>query len=110
MANSPFKLKSDFSPTGDQPEAIKGLLEGLEKGYKKQTLLGATGTGKTFTIANVIEKWGKPTSSHRSQQDACSPARTGVQRIFPRSRSALFCFILRLLSTRGVYASHGYFH
>jgi excinuclease ABC subunit B len=61
MANSPFKLKSDFSPTGDQPEAIKGLLEGLEKGYKKQTLLGATGTGKTFTIANVIEKWGKPT-------------------------------------------------
>lgn len=61
MANSPFKLKSDFSPTGDQPEAIKGLLEGLKKGYKKQTLLGATGTGKTFTIANVIEKWGKPT-------------------------------------------------
>jgi excinuclease ABC subunit B len=48
MANSPFKLKSDFSPTGDQPEAIKGLLEGLKKGYKKQTLLGATGTGKTF--------------------------------------------------------------
>ncbi len=61
MSKSPFILKSDFTPEGDQPQAIKGLLEGLEKGYKKQTLLGATGTGKTFTIANVIEKWGKPT-------------------------------------------------
>ena len=55
-----FKLNSKFKPTGDQPLAIKQLLEGLKKGYKKQTLLGATGTGKTFTISNVISKLNKP--------------------------------------------------
>ncbi len=57
---SVFKLRSPFQPAGDQPRAISELLEGLRKGVKKQTLLGATGTGKTFTIANVIAKWGKP--------------------------------------------------
>ena len=61
MPKSIFKLKSSYSPSGDQPEAISGLLEGLKSGMDKQTLLGATGTGKTFTIANVIEKWNRPT-------------------------------------------------
>jgi len=56
-----FRLVSDFSPTGDQPAAIKKLLEGLEKGERHQTLLGATGTGKTFTVANIIEKVQRPT-------------------------------------------------
>ncbi len=56
-----FKLKSNFKPSGDQPEAISKLMEGLKKGMKKQTLLGATGTGKTFTIANIIKKYNKPT-------------------------------------------------
>ncbi len=56
-----FKLESEYKPAGDQPEAIKGLMKGLEKGLRKQTLLGATGTGKTFTMANVIQEWGKPT-------------------------------------------------
>jgi len=61
MSKCVFKLKSDWAPAGDQPQAILKLLKGLEKGMKKQTLLGVTGSGKTFTIANVIEKWGKPT-------------------------------------------------
>jgi excinuclease ABC subunit B len=56
-----FVLKSSYQPAGDQPQAIAGLVKGLEKGMKKQTLLGATGTGKTFTIANVIEQVQKPT-------------------------------------------------
>ena len=56
-----FKLKSEYSPTGDQPEAIKQLVQGLENGVSDQTLLGVTGSGKTFTIANVIEKINKPT-------------------------------------------------
>ncbi len=56
-----FKLQSHFKPEGDQPAAISSLLQGLEKGIKKQTLLGATGTGKTFTMANVIAKYNKPT-------------------------------------------------
>ncbi|MDD0853357.1 excinuclease ABC subunit UvrB [Halobacteriovorax sp. GB3] len=58
---SPFKLQSKFSPCGDQPEAIEKLLEGFEEGKKEQTLLGVTGSGKTFTMANVIEKMGKKT-------------------------------------------------
>jgi len=57
----PFKLVSEFSPTGDQPNAIKQLVEGLNGGQKAQTLLGVTGSGKTFTMANVIEKVQKPT-------------------------------------------------
>jgi excinuclease ABC subunit B len=56
-----FKLKSAFKPAGDQPTAIKHLVAGLEKGYQYQTLLGVTGSGKTFTMANVIEKIQKPT-------------------------------------------------
>lgn len=55
-----FKLKSDFIPTGDQPEAIEQLVEGMVRGQSYQTLLGVTGSGKTFTIANVIEKVGRP--------------------------------------------------
>jgi len=61
MEDKIFKLKSDYKPEGDQPKAISQLLEGLKKGMHKQTLLGATGTGKTFTIANVITEWNKPT-------------------------------------------------
>lgn len=61
MESKIFKLKSSYKPEGDQPKAISQLLSGLKKGMHKQTLLGATGTGKTFTIANVIEKWNKPT-------------------------------------------------
>ncbi len=56
-----FKVVSDFQPTGDQPQAIEKLVEGLEKGYKHQTLLGATGTGKTYVMAKVIEAVQKPT-------------------------------------------------
>jgi excinuclease ABC subunit B len=61
MRNNIFKLKSVYKPDGDQPKAISELLSGLKKGMRKQTLLGATGTGKTFTIANVIAEWNKPT-------------------------------------------------
>ena len=54
-----FKLESKYTPSGDQPEAIDKLVKGIETGDKYQVLLGATGTGKTFTIANVISKVNK---------------------------------------------------
>ena len=57
----PFKLHSPFTPAGDQPEAIRQLTEGLMAGEKYQTLLGVTGSGKTFTMANVIQQVQKPT-------------------------------------------------
>ena len=56
-----FQLVSDFQPTGDQPEAIAQLVDGIEKAYKHQTLLGATGTGKTFVVSQVIQQVQKPT-------------------------------------------------
>ncbi len=56
-----FVLKSEYKPTGDQPEAIKKLVEGLKRGDKEQVLLGVTGSGKTFTMANIIEKVNRPT-------------------------------------------------
>ena len=56
-----FKLHSEYSPTGDQPEAIKTIVENFKNGKKHQTLLGVTGSGKTFTMANVIKALGKKT-------------------------------------------------
>jgi excinuclease ABC subunit B len=55
-----FKLQAPYIPTGDQPEAIKQLVEGIHKGYRNQVMLGATGTGKTFTMANIIQELQKP--------------------------------------------------
>ena len=56
----PFRIESTYAPTGDQPEAIKGLVQGVEENRRDQVLLGATGTGKTFTMANVIERTNRP--------------------------------------------------
>jgi excinuclease ABC subunit B len=55
-----FKLVSPFSPMGDQPQAIEQLVQGLERGERYQTLLGVTGSGKTFTMANIIERCNRP--------------------------------------------------
>ena len=56
-----FKLVSDYSPTGDQPEAIAGLVRSIRSGSEHNTLLGVTGSGKTFTVANVIAELNRPT-------------------------------------------------
>lgn len=61
LSNSIFKINNEFDPAGDQPIAIKSLVDGIHKGYKYQTLLGVTGSGKTYTAANVIAQIGKPT-------------------------------------------------
>ncbi|MDO4730336.1 MAG: DEAD/DEAH box helicase family protein, partial [Candidatus Saccharibacteria bacterium] len=55
-----FKLHSKYEPTGDQPQAIQTLIKGINQGKREQTLLGVTGSGKTFTMANIIEKVNKP--------------------------------------------------
>ncbi len=61
IMESPFKLVSKFKPTGDQPEAVAALLDGLKRGEQRLVLQGVTGSGKTFTMANLIAKWGRPT-------------------------------------------------
>src|SRR5690554_5951808 len=59
--SKPFRLNAKFSPAGDQPAAIASLIEGIESGLAHQTLLGVTGSGKTFTMANVVERLQRPT-------------------------------------------------
>ena len=61
MTDSPFRLHSPFKPTGDQPEAIAKLVDGLRRGDRRLVLRGVTGSGKTFTMANLIQQWGRPT-------------------------------------------------
>ena len=63
-----FKLHSEYQPTGDQPRAIKELVKGFQEGNQFQTLLGVTGSGKTFTMANVIQALNKPTLVIRSEE------------------------------------------
>ena len=61
-----FKLHSKYKPTGDQPQAIEQLVKGFKEGNQFETLLGVTGSGKTFTMANVIAALNKPTLSYRT--------------------------------------------
>jgi excinuclease ABC subunit B len=79
----PFKLKSDFKPSGDQPEAIKKLISGLDKKYQYQTLLGVTGSGKTFTMANVIQKIQRPTLIISHNKTLAAQLASEFQDFFP---------------------------
>lgn len=85
-----FKLVSKYKPSGDQPEAIKKLVEGIQGGKKEQVLLGATGTGKTFTIANVIEKINKPTLVLAHNKTLAGQLYTELKELFPENRVEYF--------------------
>lgn len=85
-----FKIVSDFVPTGDQPEAIKQLTEGIENGIEHQTLLGVTGSGKTFTIANVIEKVQKPTLIISHNKTLVAQLYSEFKNFFPQNSVQFF--------------------
>ena len=85
-----FKLVSDFTPTGDQPEAIKQLIEGLNKSVPYQTLLGVTGSGKTFTIANVIEKVRRPVLVLSHNKTLAAQLYGEFRQFFPENRVEYF--------------------
>lgn len=85
-----FELVSPFKPTGDQPEAIAQLVEGLRKDYRHQTLLGATGTGKTFAIANVIAQVQKPTLVIAHNKTLAAQLYAEFKEFFPRSAVEYF--------------------
>ena len=89
-----FKLHSKFEPTGDQPEAIKGLVEGIKMGEKYQTLLGVTGSGKTFTMANIIQKVQKPTLILAHNKTLARTIIFWVQRVLPWECSWILCVIV----------------
>ncbi|MGQ9848522.1 MAG: excinuclease ABC subunit UvrB [Aggregatilineaceae bacterium] len=85
-----FQLVSDYRPTGDQPQAIQALLAGLEKGYRFQTLLGATGTGKTYTIANVIAAVQRPTLVLAHNKTLAAQLYAEFKEFFPRNAVEYF--------------------
>ena len=85
-----FQLESQFQPTGDQPEAIKQLTEGLLRGEKHQTLLGVTGSGKTFTIANVVEKIDRPTLVLAHNKTLAAQLYSEFKQFFPNNAVEYF--------------------
>ena len=89
-----FKLKSKFKPAGDQPKAIAALLDGLQKKLRYQTLLGVTGSGKTFTMANVIEKTGAPTLVIAPNKTLAAQLYQEYRGFFSRKQGLLLRFLL----------------
>lgn len=86
----PFKLVSEFSPTGDQPEAIRQLVDGLRTGVPFQTLLGVTGSGKTFTVANVIEQTQRPTLVLSHNKTLAAQLYSEFKQFFPHNAVEYF--------------------
>ena len=83
MINEPFHLKSEYTPTGDQPEAILRLVEGVQSGERMQTLLGVTGSGKTFTMANVIAACNRPTLILEPNKTLAAQVCSEMREFFP---------------------------
>lgn len=91
---SEFRLHAPYQPTGDQPEAIAELVNGIRAGDHEQTLLGVTGSGKTFTIANVIAQVNKPTLVLAHNKILAAQALLRVQGIFSGKCGRIFCQLL----------------
>ena len=90
MSESPFKLVSNFEPRGDQPAAIKQLMEGLAQNEKHQVLLGITGSGKTFTIGNVIAQYGKPVLMLAPNKTLAAQLYGEMKELFPENAVEYF--------------------
>ncbi|GAB6071911.1 excinuclease ABC subunit UvrB [Venenivibrio stagnispumantis] len=90
MGNNLFKIVSKFKPAGDQPKAIKQLYENLKKGINEQVLLGGTGTGKTFTICNLIEKYGRPTLILSHNKTLAAQLYREIKELFPENAVEYF--------------------
>ena len=90
MKNLPFKLVSQFKPTGDQPAAIEKLVKGTVAGQKHQTLLGATGTGKTFTMANIVQQVQRPTLVLAHNKTLAAQLCSEFQMFFPENAVSYF--------------------
>ena len=90
MESKPFVLKSEYTPTGDQPEAIEKLVAGLESGLPMQTLLGVTGSGKTFTMANVIARVNRPTLILEPNKTLAAQICSEMREFFPDAAVEFF--------------------
>ena len=110
LANTPFKVVSPFEPSGDQPEAIAALAKGVEEGLRYQTLLGVTGSGKTFTMAKTIEAVQKPTLVMAPNKTLAAQLASRAEGVLPRQRRGVLRLLLRLLPARGLRALVGHLH
>ena len=90
MEDKLFQLVSNYQPQGDQPQAIEQLVEGIRSGKKEQVLLGATGTGKTFTISNVIAQVNKPTLVFAHNKTLAGQLYSEFKEFFPHNRVEYF--------------------
>ena len=105
-----FELVSEYQPTGDQPQAIEQLVKGFKEGNQFETLLGVTGSGKTFTMANVIQQLNKPTLVIAHNKTLAAQLYIGDEGVFPEQCGGILCLLLRLLSAGGVCAVYGYLY
>lgn len=105
-----FQVVSDYTPSGDQPQAIASLAQGVELGLNEQTLLGVTGSGKTFTMAKVIEQVQRPTLVLAHNKTLGRAAVRGVQGVLSQQCGGILCLLLRLLPARGLYPPHRHLH
>lgn len=92
-----FKLVSNYKPAGDQPQAINELVHGVLEGKEHQVLLGVTGSGKTFTMANVINQLNRPTLVISHNKTLASQLYSELRELFPENRVEYFCFVFWFL-------------
>ena len=105
-----FRLTADFSMTGDQPGAVSRLAEGVSKGEDRQTLLGVTGSGKTFTMANIVQQVQRPTLVMAHNKTLAAQLASEFKEFFPPQRRRVFRLLLRLLPAGGVRSAIGHVH
>lgn len=95
-----FKLHSEYAPTGDQPQAIDELSNGVMEGVPYQTLLGVTGSGKTFTMANIIQRTGKPTLILSHNKTLAAQLYSEFKSFSPKTRCTISCRITTIISLK----------
>ena len=98
-----FKINSEFSPQGDQPRAIKELVAGVNSGERYQTLLGVTGSGKTFSIANVIKEVQKPTLIMSHNKTLAAQLYGEFKQLFPEMQSSTLLAIMITTNPKRIY-------
>ena len=95
-----FKLVSEYKPTGDQPHAIAQLIDGIQSGINHQTLLGVTGSGKTFSVANVIQKVNKPTLILSHNKTLAAQLYGEFKQFFPNNKVSISFLIMTTINQK----------
>lgn len=98
-----FKLVSNYKPTGDQPQAIEYLSKGIQEGKKFQTLLGVTGSGKTFTMANIIQKVQKPTLILAHNKTLAGQLYSEFKEFFLEIVLSILCHIMTTTNQKAIF-------